>query len=913
MKRSGAGLAGLAVLGLSVLAAAAEGPTDYAAILAPKDRREGLVESIRDTRTFPYIDRALRLIAAGDLAAARKDLEIYLDRVPSDAEARFRYGVLLSALGEPAEAAKAMTTVLSAHPGFGPAHLYRGLARQERDDRVGALSDFEAASRSDVLTQKDHDFALESVADVAAELGEYDEAKRALLALAKASPEDPTWLDRLGVIAERQGDDRAALGYRSRAVALDATSARQRALAVAAERVGETGAAVQAAAAAVSDDEESDSHGRLAADLERLAVLQSKDGSSREAGENFERAYREGSKRAPDLLVRAARMYAAAGEADRARRLYREVGQDESAPEALRVDAFTSLADLEARSGRAAAERETLRSLVAIEGPTWRTLQALGDLDLRSGRAPEALAAYGRALRLRDEPRTRLAMGYAFQQMGKPGLAVYEIDRALKGDLSRAQRVSALRTLGFLHADARRYGAAATAWSEAEALEPDRTLTLSLARVERLSGRSLAAARTLDRVDPETLSSADRALYWTERSALARSRDDEEVAVRDLRRALSIEPNPEREAGLGILLARAGDDDEARALFARALETGAGEAETSAALGHVDLDLGDPAAAIGAFERALAADPDMLSLYEDLGYTYLREVRNDEAVARFEQAIDNEPFYPAATEEDRRENALRTERLRREITEVDRWISLVGYTSICFGGDNCRIDQTALIEGASESQGGAELSLRPPVIGFRHGRIFEVISRVLYQQEVNSIEPIGSSLVATLGARYKPLETQDLYLSVERIFGVGSDATDNTLLRGSYGWLHGYRLRPGEPSWTYATLYLDLSYTAEPPRNWFAYVEGRVGRSFNYDDRALLTPLLYLRNRNLTGEGDDFYDVDVGAGVSLRWLWNDDRYHDYRSVLELLPRVGYDAYNSDGRGWNIFLTGVMQF
>jgi hypothetical protein len=121
-------------------------------------------------------------------------------------------------------------------------------------------------------------------------------------------------------------------------------------------------------------------------------------------------------------------------------------------------------------------------------------------------------------------------------------------------------------------------------------------------------------------------------------------------------------------------------------------------------------------------------------------------------------------------------------------------------------------------------------------------------------------------------------------------------------------------MRPGVPHWSYSNLYVDVSYTVEYPRNWFVYVEGRQGVSFNYDDRAMLTPLVYLRNRNLGGDGDDDYnDLDLGVGVSARWLWNDDRYHDYRSSFELMPRVGYDAYNSDGRGWNIFLTAVVQF
>lgn len=893
-------------------AANADAATDYAALLAPPHDDPSFLESIRDRRTYPYIERARRLIAGGDLTEAKHDLEIYLERAPHDLSARFTYGVLLASLGEPRASASAMSTVLETRPGFGPAHLYRAFARQKLGDDAGALADFEAADKSQQLSAHDRALALTSTVDLALRVGELSAARRAATEGAALAPEDPTWLDRLAVIAEKQGDDAAAVGYRERAVALDPTADRQRALAVAAERVGEADVAVTAARAAVTDDTAAGAAADVVeTDLERLAVLEAKAGSHLDAARTLERAHEAGG--APELLVRAAREYDAGGDRAAARAMLRRVDASSDVSAETRVEALEALVAIDATEGRDQEQREALTRLIALQGPRWDTLQALGDLELRTGRPKKALSAYGRALRFRDDAATRLAMGYAFQKIGKPGLAAYEIDRSLSGRLDRTQRLSALRTLGFLYAEDRLYEQAATAWREADELAPDASLTVSLARAERLAGQPLAAAQTLGRVSPSALGNADRAIYWSERSALARARGDGEVAIGDARKALVLEPNAERHATLGVLLADAGEYGAARKELSEALAQGASYAQTGAALGHVEVDLDDRAAAISMFEKALLSDPDLLSLYEDLGYAYVWEARNRDAVARFEQAIDNAPLYPATTEEERQDNERRTLRLRREVTELDRWISLVGYTSICFGGSNCLIDQTALIEGASESQGGAELSVRPPWIGFRNGRIFEVISRVLYQQEVNSIEPIGSSLVATVGARYKPFRTQDLYLSVERIFGVGSDATDNTLLRGSYGLLHGYRPEPDRGSWAYATLYVDLAYTAEPPRNWFAYVEGRVGQTFAYDGRALVTPLLYLRNRNLVGDGPDFFDVDIGAGLSLRWLWNDDRHHDYRSSFELLPRVGYDAYNSDGRGWNIFLTGVMQF
>jgi hypothetical protein len=253
--------------------------------------------------------------------------------------------------------------------------------------------------------------------------------------------------------------------------------------------------------------------------------------------------------------------------------------------------------------------------------------------------------------------------------------------------------------------------------------------------------------------------------------------------------------------------------------------------------------------------------------------------------------------------------------MRRQVSELSRTFSLLAYTSICFGSNDCEVGSTTpLSAGASKSQGGAELSVRPPVIGFRDGRVFEVISRVLFEQEVDSIVPRGQTTVMTLGVRYKPLATVDGYLSAERLFGVGSEAQNNVLLRGTWGWQHGYGMQPGVPRWWYTTVYADVARTMESPQDWFFYTEGRQGMTFNvHADDTMLTPHLYARGRFQTGDGEDFQEVDMGLGVALRWLFREDRYHDFQSSAELLPRIGYDLYDSDGRDLTLSLTAIVRF
>ncbi|MBM4267632.1 MAG: hypothetical protein FJ144_13635 [Deltaproteobacteria bacterium] len=175
---------GAAALATEAPAAEGEGAkagevVDYAKLLAPDRSGEGVIaRTRRETTTYPYIERAQRLIAQGNLPEARKDLDVYLERDPDDLSARFTYGVLASSLGDSHAAVQAMTKVLEGRPGFGPALLYRAVARQKDGDDAGALADYQAAAKSDVLTRADRAEALDSVAQVAVNLHQNDVAPR---------------------------------------------------------------------------------------------------------------------------------------------------------------------------------------------------------------------------------------------------------------------------------------------------------------------------------------------------------------------------------------------------------------------------------------------------------------------------------------------------------------------------------------------------------------------------------------------------------------------------------------------------------------------------------------------------------------------------------------------------------------
>lgn len=982
----------------SPLATPAATPRSYGDLLHVDRSGEGFVaRQVREAKTYPYLDRGNRLLAQGRREEARTELAAYLERDPDDVKVRFEYGVLLASLGDAAGTAREMTRVLEERPGFGPALLYRGNARQQLGDDRGALDDFKSASRRPDLSPADHRQALDATAQAAVALGQDQVALDALAKLDDGPPDaardllhaqlladagrvpeaivllqrvaagegdpaqrraallrqsvlatergdlaqartageaalaldasDAALLRRLAEIATKQGDDAAALAYLERAAKTAASPETSRAEVYAAERAGDTARAASVLRGIVAGD--ASGSAQATQDRASLAVLESRLGHHAAAAELYREAYAGSRAAQPELLVRAARERAAAGDRAGAIALYDQALHQTRLPRAERARLAEERGNLELALGRrdAALASFTLASDLGRDG--WGLEQTRGDLLAAAGDPAQALAAYQAAAKRRDDPRSTLGAAYAYTRLGKPGFAVPEIERALDGSppLDATSRRAALTSLGFLHAQLEQHRLAAQAWRAAQRERFDEKLVVPLAREERVAGELDAARATLGTVDPATLTPDQHAAWLDERAEIARAtaalpvaapelrRAQLEQAAADLEQADALAPSQDRSYRLGLTYAELDEPERAIPPLERSLAAGPLVPEHAATLGYAYQDVGRWNDAGDALARSLAADRDQLPLYEDLANVRVKEVKNDEAIALYEQAIDNTPLYPVHDAAEREDVEQRRLRMRRAVSELSRTFSLVAYTSICFGSDNCEVGSTTpLSAGASKSQGGLELAYRPPVIGYRDGRVFELISRTLFEQEVDSIEPRWQTTVMTLGVRYKPLATVDGYLSAERLFGVGSDAEDNVLLRGTLGWQRGYAMEPGVPHWSYTTLYADVARTMESPQDWFFYGEARQGVSFDvHHDDTLLIPHLYARGRFQTGDGEDFQEVDLGLGVALRWLFREDRYHDYQSSAELLPRIGYDAYNSDGEDLTLSLTAIVRF
>jgi len=144
-------------------------------------RDEGwLRREIRRFRTYPHLDRAYRMIAAGKLDQAKAEFATYLSIDPRDLGVRFHYLVLLHRLSAHAQAIREADTLLRDRPGFGPALLYRALARHARSEHVEAIRDFRAIAGLPDAPLEQRTFALSMIVD----LGMEHEAEAEALAAA---------------------------------------------------------------------------------------------------------------------------------------------------------------------------------------------------------------------------------------------------------------------------------------------------------------------------------------------------------------------------------------------------------------------------------------------------------------------------------------------------------------------------------------------------------------------------------------------------------------------------------------------------------------------------------------------------------------------------------------------------------
>jgi tetratricopeptide (TPR) repeat protein len=201
--------------------------------------------------------------------------------------------------------------------------------------------------------------------------------------------------------------------------------------------------------------------------------------------------------------------------------------------------------------------------------------------------------------------------------------------------------------------------------------------------------------------------------------------------------------------------------------------------------------------------------------------------------------------------------------VRREVADLSRRWGAVA--SVFFDDTGSTAGR---IPGAARGniQVGADAYYRP--LGYNGGRPVEIFGRAFVTLASRRGDPEGAETTqAFLGARFKPLASQNLILEGSRLIKLGSRAQSDWMVRAAYSATSGLDLQPAETSWQLWQVYGDAAHLVDADET-FGLIEGRIGRSFraNPQSRLILAPFAGMHGAYDTGlerEGA------LGAGVGL--------------------------------------------
>lgn len=239
---------------------------------------------------------------------------------------------------------------------------------------------------------------------------------------------------------------------------------------------------------------------------------------------------------------------------------------------------------------------------------------------------------------------------------------------------------------------------------------------------------------------------------------------------------------------------------------------------------------------------------------------------------------------------------------RRTIAEIERhW----GFNAAGnYRGNSMMTGPISSAVPGDALQAGAEIWWRPEQT-VRNNRYVDVYARLIGTAYDKTGGVTGSdSVQGAIGARWKPLPRQNAIFSVERLIKIGQAAQSDWLLRAGYSWNKGTDLRVDAPSWWSSQLFAEAGRHLQQENNYFVS-ELQTGRSFRFRQHTLITPHAVIAADYNTG-----YSVakaiGIGAGISLRQWFREDRYNAPRSYFDV--SIQYRAHLSgDNRAKGFFI------
>lgn len=630
-------------------------------------------------------------------------------------------------------------------------------------------------------------------------------------------------------------------------------------------------------------------------------VILEKNGQPAKAAQDFERVVALGDS-SPGMYLGLAQLYQAANDPEKAAVNFAKVLNATGASKSETCTAQDSLGMLTLAQGRVAEATQQLSGALTLCGKSWQRHYYLGLAYYRDKQWQLATEQLLQADAIRKDAATLLHIALCHKELNKRGTAIHYLQLALQesGNDPVVLRKQILDTLGYSYADESSYDRAADAFAQSLALVPDNTVSLRHAYVLSRADRASEAWKALETVDPSRLSPPVKAEYNDVKAALLQKKGKNEEALLAMEENQQLAASASRSYETGLLCHKLGLKQKAESYLRTAYEKEPDNTEYALALGYAyAANERYPEAAV-LFERVVERHPDFAKVYEDLGYLHMKAGDNQQAVKRFKQALDR---HPSASEAASGESELwrkDAERINGEIAKLTNVINGVAYWSYRSG--NAR--NTVLVPGGQTSGGltgevGIEASFRPPVIGFRDDRIFEIFGRVFGNQKNDSVSYNDTSTQAAIGVRYKPLQSENLWLSAERLLKIGDYALDDWLFRLLYSRGNGFSPVFGTFSQDYTLLYGEVDYYVRNDTT-AAHLEARKGAAFTFRGAYMLIPHLVADASWQTPFSAGSIYLEGGPGVLLRYFFNGTRYKNYRNIIDLSATYKHGIFFDKG-------------
>ncbi len=275
----------------------------------------------------------------------------------------------------------------------------------------------------------------------------------------------------------------------------------------------------------------------------------------------------------------------------------------------------------------------------------------------------------------------------------------------------------------------------------------------------------------------------------------------------------------------------------------------------------------DEAAALS-FERAFALGAGRGFHFADGAYAAKRIADNALAVKWFRFALDLDS-------EDHAFAVQQAYGFRREVETLERQ----------FGGQIGSPFHAGML---NVWQVGVEAFWQPPTIGFRNGQVLQVLARTYENLRNGGYGAIGwRTAQAAFGVKYKPISGENLMISLEKLVAIGTQASDDWLVR--LGWSGGTNtdVLVGGGNWPSWQVFSEAAWFVQAGRLLVAG-EGRLGWTLALPrvPALTLTPHALLAAEYDTASQQQ-HALAVGPGLNVRWWFDGDAFHAPRRWLEL--------------------------